>query len=246
MDPLDHRGKGQGRAGMRGRRFALQCCFALASLVPAALLIYGGAAVVLGLAPVNTGFRATLGGVEVFLQTNGAHTDLIMPVQVLDIDWRTRLPLGDIHPLDGLSDDLAFGWGDRAFYIETPAWSDFRLSTALVALSGLDTTVVHVEAVRRPYADSRTRPIHLSLAQYRRLSDFIQASLRLDGSGNPIAVPGAHYDDRDVFLEAHGHYSPINTCNEWARQGLAAAGVRVPVWSPFDKALLYQLPAQPP
>ena len=31
------------------------------------------------------------------------------------------------------------------------------------------------------------------------------------------------------------------TSNEWVRRGLTAAGVRTPVWAPFDSALFFQL-----
>lgn len=61
--------------------------------------------------------------------------------------------------------------------------------------------------------------------------------------GHPLIIAGAHYGANDAFFEARGHYSLFETCNEWTRRGLAAAGVRVPVWAPFDKALFYQLPS---
>ncbi len=31
------------------------------------------------------------------------------------------------------------------------------------------------------------------------------------------------------------------TSNEWVRRGLTVAGVRTPVWAPFDSALFFQL-----
>ncbi len=31
------------------------------------------------------------------------------------------------------------------------------------------------------------------------------------------------------------------TCNDWVRKALSEAGVRAPLWAPFDTALFYQL-----
>ena len=90
--------------------------------------------------------------------------------------------------------------------------------------------------------DPAMREVRLSPARYRALAAFITAAIRVGDDGGPIVIPGAHYDAHDIFLEANGHYSIFETCNEWTRQALAGAGVRVPVWSPFEQALFYQLP----
>jgi uncharacterized protein (TIGR02117 family) len=90
-----------------------------------------------------------------------------------------------------------------------------------------------------------TRHIVLASEDYRRLAAFIAAQFRHDAAGDVIIVPGAHYGRYDAFFEAEGHYSAFETCNEWTRQALAVAGVRVPLWSPFDRALLFQLKPEP-
>ena len=217
----------------------------LIALVPGGLLaavaIYLLAALVLGVIPVG-GSREDSGSIEVFVRSNGIHADLVVPMVAGGIDWRTRLPVAALHPIAGVTKDLAFGWGDRGFYLTTPTWSDLRVATAFRALTGLDRTVLRVEAVPIPVPDPAMREVRLSPARYRALAAFITAAIRVGDDGGPIVIPGAHYDAHDIFLDANGHYSIFETCNEWTRQALAGAGVRVPVWSPFEQALFYQLP----
>jgi len=180
--------------------------------------------------------------IDLYLRSNGVHTDLILPRRALDIDWSQRL---DGLPLAaGTADFLAFGWGDREFYLATPGWGDLKLSTALRALTGFDGTVLHVESLSPPTSGPRTRHLRVSARQYRQLAAFVNASFATaEGESAPASpIPAAHYNDHDSFFVARGHYSLFVTCNEWARQGLAAAEVRRPLWSPFDWALFHQLP----
>ncbi len=166
----------------------------------------------------------------------------IVPIDALGVDWRQRLPLDAMLAGVNSSAMLSFGWGDRAFYLTTPTWSDLKASTAFIALTGLDTTVLHVAAVAVPTPDDQTRHLHLSADQYRRLVTYIEASFQHDPDGYAMPIAGAGYGRYDEFFEAKGHYSMFYTCNEWVRRGLAGVGVRAPLWSPFDEALLYQLP----
>lgn len=213
------------------------------SALPAGAVLYFAAALVLGLIPLNQAYRPAEMGIDLFIRTNGVHADLIVPVSAAGIDWTTTLRLGAIRSAKAPDEYLAIGWGDRGFYLETPRWSDLRFTTALSALTGLDATVLHVEVLdAEPVVGARGRHFRVTPENYRRLADFVAASFAVDGRGSTIIVPQAHYGDRDAFFEARGRYSLFVTCNEWTRRALAEAGVRVPVWAPFDRALLFQLP----
>jgi len=181
--------------------------------------------------------------IEIYVVSNGVHADLLLPVSALDIDWRRRLPSFDDEDVaNGGFPYLAFGWGDRAFYLTTPTWSDLKLSTALLALSGLDSTVMHVQAASPPPTGPRARRLSLTAPQYRQLVDYIDRSFAHDPDGAPMPIPGAHYFGRhDAFYEARGHYSAFNTCNEWTRQALYEAGQPTALWAPFDVALFHHL-----
>ena len=209
------------------------------------LAAYLGAAVVLGWLSVNRDYVPAESGVDVYLVTNGIHADLVVPIDALDVHWAERLPLPAWDRWRAFGGDLAFGWGDRGFYIETPTWGDLRVSTALFAVTGLDTSVLHVEVVRVPAPGASTRHVRLSPPAYRRLAAFISSTFGVERGEPALPIPGAHYGNHDAFYAAKGHYSLLQTCNEWTRRGLQDAGVRVPVWSPFDKALLLRLTSEP-
>jgi uncharacterized protein (TIGR02117 family) len=100
---------------------------------------------------------------------------------------------------------------------------------------------MHVEYIRSPDI-YRGREVRLSPAQYARLVDYIRASFARDAKDAPprrLADPG--YFDTDAFYAAVPRYAFWFTCNDWVRRGLAAAGVRAPLWSPFDTAIFFQL-----
>jgi len=182
--------------------------------------------------------------IEIFVHSNGVHTDLLLPVSTLGIDWRRRLPFDDPDVADGGFAYLAFGWGDRAFYLTTPSWSELKLSTALLALSGLDSTVMHVQAASAPPPGPHSGRMRLTVDQYRHLVAFIEQSFEHDSAGTPIPIAGAHYfGPHDAFYEARGHYSAFNTCNEWAREALSSADQPTALWAPFDIALFHHLRA---
>lgn len=202
-------------------------------------LLYALAALFLGLVPVHRDWRPAADGIAVWLITNGVHAGIAMPVRNDTIDWSTVFPREDMR--DGRGDYVTVGWGDRRFFLDTPTWGDLSASTAVNALSGLDGTVMHVEYGAAPVTDRTAARISLTPQAYARLVTYVRSSLPLATNGVAHVISGHHYANNDAFYEANGRYSLFVTCNQWTRNALSAAGVRVPAWSPFDKALFWQL-----
>jgi uncharacterized protein (TIGR02117 family) len=209
------------------------------SAAPASYLLL---AVVLGAWPVNRGFGETADGVTIHVRTNGVHAEIVVPTRAEGVDWSLDHPPRHFRRLDAPLAWIAFGWGDRDFYLNTPTWRELRLRTALVALSGLGQGAMHVEYVDRPeaYASQRVR---ISAAQYRKLVEYLRGSFRRDATGRPLRIDAPGYFDTDAFYEAIPVYTFWFTCNEWVRRGLADAGVRTAAWAPFDIAIFRQLRA---
>ncbi len=213
----------------------------------AALATYLLLAVALGLLPVNRDFRPTPpeeGGVTVYLRTNGVHAELVLPAAA-PYDWRLELPPGDVVDAARLAAPpplawIAFGWGDREFFIRTRTWRDLRPRTAVSALLGLGPAAMHVEYLARPQ-DYRAQRIDLSAGQYLRLVEGLRGGFARDGVGRPRRIDEPGYFDTDAFYEATGRYTLRLTCNEWIRRLLAGAGVRTAAWSPFEAALFWHL-----
>ena len=221
-------------------RVVLRLVGLLLFLAVALPVAYLAAALVLGLIPVNAEFRPAADGVAIFLRTNGVHAELVLPTKAEGVDWSGDLRAGDMRNLAAPLPWIAFGWGDAEFFTSTPTWADLRPSTALVALSGTGDGAMHVEYLKTP-ASYAGREIRLSRAQYGQLVQYIHASFERDGQGRPRRLPAAGYFDTDAFYAAVPRYTFWFTSNDWVRRGLATAGVRTPVWSPFDRALFYQL-----
>jgi uncharacterized protein (TIGR02117 family) len=207
-------------------------------------MIYVLSAVVLGAIPANHGWKQSDDGITVWLTTNGVHAGIAMPARNASMDW-TQLypPVHNAHPNDIDAEAVVtIGWGDRHFFLDVPQWKDLTARTAITALSGTDATALHVEYGPAPANDPNAIRLTLTPEAYGRLIAYVRRSTPTGDDGKAIWIPGHHYDLGDAFYEANGRYSLFVTCNQWTRNALAAAGVRVPLWAPFDKALFWHLP----
>lgn len=206
----------------------------IAAALAALLIAYGLAGLIGGALPAHPDWRPPADGVEIFVESNGVHTGLVLPKRAAGVDWRDIFPPGHLaDPRFGGWDHLAIGWGERTFYLETPHWADVRPATVLAAALGSRRTLLHVEHVPRPIADANIRRIMLRPDEYRRLAAFIRAALA------PGAAHYPGYGRDDVFYESNGHYSALRTCNAWTGDALRQAGIRVGRWTPFPATLLW-------
>jgi uncharacterized protein (TIGR02117 family) len=218
---------------------------AVALLLPP--LAYLLLALLLSLLPVNRDWTPTppeAGGISVWLRTNGVHAELVLPAAA-PYDWRIELPPAEVVDAERLARPpalawIAFGWGDRAFFIQTRSWADLRTGTALSALLGLGPAAMYVDYLARPQ-DYRAQRIDLSAAEYARLVAALRAGFARDAAGRPIRIDDPGYFDTDAFFEGAGRYTAWLTCNEWIRRVLAQAGVRTAAWAPFERALFWHL-----
>ena len=240
--------RNQQRPGVNAQRPSLvrRLLWTVVGAVILAPLLYLAAAIVLGVIPLNRAWRHADDGVTVWLTTNGVHAGLAMPARHALMDWTALFPpVHNAHRNEADVDDyVTVGWGDRAFFLDVPQWRDLRVSTALNAIGGRDNAAMHVEYGPAPTHDATAIPLTVTPEAYARLVAYVRHSVTIDGGGSAVWIPGHHYDVNDAFYEANGRYSLFVTCNQWTRDALAASGVRVPVWSPFDKALFWQLRAE--
>lgn len=199
---------------------------------------YGAAGMIGGAIPANGGWTPPADGVRIFVETNGVHTDLIVPVAAAGVDWRDLVRPGDIGDSRYAAyDHLAIGWGERRFYLETPTWADIRPGTVLRAAIGSDRTLVHVVHLPAPPTGDDVRAILLRPDEYRRLATFIRASFAHTPPGyRPAFFHG--YGDYDAFYSGSGRYDGLMTCNAWTGAALRHAGVRVGAWTPFPVTVM--------
>jgi uncharacterized protein (TIGR02117 family) len=209
--------------------------------VIAAPLIYGLAALACALLPVSGRPQALVARDPVlFVCASLAHTDIVIPLSDDIGDWRSAFfsVAGDI-PDDAY---IAVGWGDLGFYRETPRWRDLKAGTALRALAGVGPATLHVLAVNARGPASGCVRIIVDRAGRQALARFILASAENDSSGFPLLIeqprPG------EAFYAAKGRWSPWRTCNAWAAEALAEAGLPTAIWAPFSFGVTWPLPAR--
>lgn len=215
-------------------------------------LAYGAAALVLGLIP--TPHREPLpehDRIPVYLISNGWHVWLALPLDQQagrpgGQTWREWLGQVTNPPFPGsaAASYVAFGWGDRDFYLATRRPADLRPDLAIAALLGRGPAAMHVMHILEPDPASgssghnRIRRLDVDMLQYHALAAYIRAGFEAGPHDGPQPIAGAGFAQNDAFYEAVGRYSPIRTCNEWIGAGLRAASLPAGRWTPFPFGLM--------
>lgn len=176
--------------------------------------------------------------IAIYIMTNGVHTDIVVPAVSAEMNWTKEISYQNTLEADSTYQYLAMGWGDKKFYLETPEFSDLKLSNGLRAISGLSTSAMHTTYYKNIREDASCKKIIISKAQYRQLIEYILNSFKKDETGHLINVKSnIHYDIGDAFYEAKGSYSIFKTCNTWANAALKACGQRSCLWTIFDTGI---------
>jgi uncharacterized protein (TIGR02117 family) len=179
--------------------------------------------------------------VSVQIYNGGIHTEIIVPVKNEYFDWNQYLPLTEIGR-DATSDYkyLSFGWGDRAFMLETPTSGSINPVTGFKALIFPNPSTVQVQGYRVFPQNQETKCVKISGANYLRLVIFIKNTFQLDAGGNKMKISYG-YDKNDSFYEAKDSYSILRTCNDWTAEALRKAEVNTPVWSTLSSSIMFHL-----
>jgi uncharacterized protein (TIGR02117 family) len=198
----------------------------------AVALCYLAAAWVGSAIATNGDWKPPAQGVTIYVIDNGIHTDLVLPVSAEGVAWDDLIrPEHLADPKRAAASHLAFGWGDRDFYLNTPTWWDVNPIRVGRAFVGAGATVVHVSHVVEPQIGPNAKAIVLRPEEYRRLAAFLRGTF---GEGAPARGYGA----ADAFYVARGGYSLFRTCNAWTGEALRAAGVQVGIWTPFPSGVM--------
>jgi uncharacterized protein (TIGR02117 family) len=199
------------------------------------------AAVLLGLIPVNRSFLAPKSGIDLYIFSNGLHTDFVIPVQTEFLNWQRVISPDAFSASAARAPYIGFGWGDKQFYTETPTWDQLKIPVALKAVFLPSAAAMHVTYYSQPPPEGpKCRRITLSPDQYEQLMQYILNSFEYR-SGQVVPIPGSGYTSSDMFYEATGKYHLFNTSNSWVARGLRRIGVRTALWAPFDRAIFFHL-----
>jgi uncharacterized protein (TIGR02117 family) len=220
-------------------RGLLRCCQFFLLVIAFYILV-----ALAGLIPVNNDFEPTADGVEIMVTSTAIHADLVLPIRNDTIDWSKHLPASDFSGDVRGATHVAFGWGNKEFYVDTPTWGDVKAGTVFRALFWPSPTCMHVNMLDDRSIPADARKTKISQEQYRRLIEFVLGSFRRNEAGRFELIVGGAYASNDAFYHAHGSYHAFNTCNCWVGQGLKTAGVRTGWFTPLPNTVFLYVPAQ--
>jgi hypothetical protein len=103
-----------------------------------------GAAFALPYLKVNSDRKPVKDGIEIFVKSNGVHTDFVLPSENKIMSWKALFPARTFEKVDSSSQWLAFGWGDKGFFLDTPTWAELKFSTAFKAAFWLGSSAMHL------------------------------------------------------------------------------------------------------
>ncbi|MFZ1687290.1 MAG: TIGR02117 family protein [Flavobacteriales bacterium] len=201
---------------------------------------YALAAWLLPMIPANSGFVQPDGGQLIYLHSNGVHTDVVLPLRSTAKDWTTSLPFSNTESRDSSATHVAFGWGDKGFYLETKEWADLKASTAFKAAFGLSGSAMHVTFCNAPTVGADCKAVRVDDATLQGLVSGIEEGFTLDPDGKPIWIANRYYGATDSFYEGTGSYGLFFTCNTWTNSTLKECGLPAATWTVLDGGILRQ------
>ena len=175
---------------------------------------------------------------DIYILSNGVHTDLVLPLHTPVFQWERFVPTKNTIAGAQNYKYVGIGWGDKGFYLDTPTWSQLKVSTALKAAFWLSESAMHCTYYQTVKEDDQCKKITLTEEQYRRLCSFVQHQFDTTPQGKPILIPtDAVYGKNDAFYDAKGSYSFLETCNTWTNRGLKIAGQKAALWTATDTGI---------
>lgn len=203
------------------------------------LFIYFLFAVILSIIPVNSKSQNLNVSHTIYLASNGVHLDIILPAKDTNANWFQFFQYDSL--LIPSINYLAFGWGDKEFYIHTPEWSDLTFKKAFQTIFLKGKSAMHVSPYREVSENRNIIKIRVSDSQYHKLVTYIQDSFEKDNTDILNKFTAQGYGKYDHFYSAKRSYNLFFTCNTWVNKAFKQSGIRACLWTPFDKGLFYQV-----
>lgn len=219
----------------RAFKIILKTILSLLGLV----LLYGLAALVLPLISVNSKTEQPE-EITIYILSNGVHTDIVCPIESEIINWTEIAAFENTVSKRTDFKHVAFGWGDKGFYLETPTWADLKASTAFKAAFWLGDSAMHVTFYNDLKEGEDCKKIIISKENYRLLVEYIKKSFDYENGKTMFIPTDMVYGKNDAFYDAQRSYNLFFTCNTWANSALKHANQKAAFWTATDKGIFRQ------
>ena len=198
--------------------------------------LYMGAALVGSHVPANSDWVPPRDGIDIFVETNGVHVSLIVPMSAAGEDLSDLIRPDQLTNRGLYGTHAMIGWGHRRTYRNARTWGEVQSGDIASAVAGSDLTTLHIYHLINPEPLPHRKILRVTQKQYRAIIRQIRATFLLDESGKSIAYRA--YGPDNLFYDSKGHYSAINTCNNWTGDNLRNAGIRMGIWTPLPGGVM--------
>ena len=179
-------------------------------------------------------------GIPIYIYNTGIHTDILVTVNTKIWDWQQHLNIKLIANPSASINYLAFGFGDRAYFLETYTETLLPIATTFKALFLPTPSAMRVLAYQNIPQQYEIKCVIITEFNYLMLMEFINNSFQFDAQGNRKSlIIDPNY--RVGFYGAKDTYSILRTCNDWTAEALRLAGVKTPLWPGLSSSIMYHL-----
>jgi uncharacterized protein (TIGR02117 family) len=206
------------------------------AVVPALIVTYLLAAVLGAILPGQVAHQPDEAATaQIVLIAGPIHYDILLPA-----DAATRAAFA-FATRDGVPVNeprvawIAVGWGSRAFYTATGAYTDLRPAILWRAITG-DTAVIRIDVAGALPLDPRLRQVSVTPTQLAALRSAVLADL---SSRSALDLSG--FNETDAFYPAHGAFDIFRTCSTWVGHVLRQSGLAMGAWTPTPYAVTLSL-----
>ena len=170
---------------------------------------------------------------KIYILYDEMHSDILLNIEGINQKLKTELkPI--IQDRKGY---LAFGWGDKETYLNTPTWNDIKISTSLKALFINTPSILHISFYRNVDRFKNIKKVELSKEEKGKLEESILETFDLE---NREIYKG--YSRDDLFYSSIYSYNLFHTCNTWTGDRLREANVSMSYWTPLSSNVIDSLP----
>jgi len=209
----------------------LKIVFTLLAIFFAIIILYISTAFLLVFFPI--GPMSTLEKEEkIYILYDNVHSDIVFNLENISDEWIKNLPI----VRNRTKGYIAFGWGDKETYLNTPTWDKMKISTSLKALFINTPSLMHITY----YHDINYFIDVKSISISKNQTNIIKKSILKSFDFKEDFYHGYGYSD--LFYTSQYKYNFIYTCNTWTGNILRDANISVSYWTPFSKNIINSLP----
>ncbi len=213
--------------------------FIIFGIIAYFIMVIGGIII-----PTNRTYIAPKQGITIYVQSNGFHTEFVVPIknEEIKLDWLQKIGDSTLSVKYNNYKYISMGWGDEGFYMDSYNNEFPTIPTIFSALFVPTSTLMHIDFYANGLqTDASVVKLIISPQQYQILVKYIEQSFKKDIDNNFIPKNAKGYGKNDYFFHANNYYHLFCTCNDWTNNGLKSMGIKTASKAPFASGVLYHI-----